>query len=36
VKFRVTQITRETITVEAVGVDLAKPFIRVVRLKRNR
>jgi len=36
VKFRVTQITRESITVEAVGVDLAKPFIRVVTLKRNR
>ena len=36
VKFRITQITRASITVEAVGVDLAEPFIRVVALKRNR
>ena len=36
VKFRVTKITRESITVEAVGVDLEKPFVRQVTLNRNR
>ncbi len=34
IKFRVTEITRGTVTVEAVGVDLAKPFVRKLQLKR--
>ncbi len=36
VKFRVIQITRDSIKVEAIGVELAEPFVRVVALKRNR
>ncbi len=36
VKFRVTKITRDSITVEAVGVDLEKPFVKVVTLNRKR
>jgi len=34
VKFRVTEITRDAVTVEAVGIDLAEPFIRKLQLKR--
>ncbi len=36
VKFRVVQITRDSIKVEAIGVELAEPFVRVIALKRNR
>ena len=34
IKFRVTEITRDSVTVEAVGIDLAEPFVRKLKLKR--
>ena len=34
IKFRVKEITRGTVTLEAVGVDLAEPFVRTLQLKR--
>jgi hypothetical protein len=36
IKFRVTSITREAVTVEAVGVELEEPFIKKLMLKRRR
>ncbi len=35
IKFRVKEITRDSVTVEAVGVDLAEPFVRKLQLKRK-
>ncbi len=34
IKFRVKEITRGTVMLEAVGVDLAEPFVRTLQLKR--
>ncbi len=34
IKFRVKAITRDSVTVEAIGVDLAEPFVRKLQLKR--
>ncbi len=36
IKFRVKEITRDSVTVEAVGVDLAEPFVRKLQLNRKR
>ncbi len=36
IKFRVTSITRDAVTVEAVGVELDEPFIKKLTLKRRR
>lgn len=36
IKFRVKQITRDSITVEAVEIELEQPFVKTLQLKRNR
>ncbi len=36
IKFRVKEITRDSVTVEAVGIELKEPFIKKLTLKRRR
>lgn len=36
INFRVKEITRDSVTVEAVGIELEEPFVKALLLKRNR